>query len=146
MTQARISLWRYRERTLEYPGFHLGADPQGASRLLALLANLATARKPQIATVTLDPVTPGVLAVQNVRNPRVIGFRHWDLAVDPRFAPEQLQFTVVGERVRTEMSLVQVESVAAGVEDIRVRRGYSIGDEEEHQLWFWWQEDLIAPE
>jgi hypothetical protein len=60
--------------------------------------------------------------------------------VDPRFDPEHFKFVVVGERVRTEMSAVQAESVAAGVEDIRQQRGdYSIGEDDEHQLWFWWQ-------
>jgi hypothetical protein len=33
------------------------------------------------------------------------------------------------------------------VDDIRQRRGsYSIGDEEEHQLWFWWQDEPIHSE
>ena len=45
------------------------------------------------------------------------------------------------DRVRTELSPVQVESMAAGVEDIRALRGdYAIGDDGEHQLWFWWQD------
>ena len=46
----------------------------------------------------------------------------------------------MNDRVRTELSTVQVESLMAGVEDIRAGRGdYAIGDDDEHQLWFWWQ-------
>ncbi len=143
----RICLWHYSDRSPDYPGFHLSADRAGATQLLTLLANLAKARSPQIANVTLDPVTADVLAVPNNRGARITPYQHWDVVVDPRFAPERLHFTVVGGRVRIELSPVQVESVAAGVEDIRERRGgYSIGDDDEHQLWFWWQDDLILPE
>lgn len=143
----RICLWRYNEHTRNYPGFHLSADRQAAGQLLTLLGNLAKARAPQIASVTLDPVTVDVLAIPNNRGARISGYRHWDLIVDPRFPPERLHFTVVGDRVRTELSPIQAESVAGGVEDIRERRGdYSIGDEEEHQLWFWWQDEPLRSE
>ena len=140
----RICLWRYRERTRNYPGFHLSADHTGATQLIARLASLAKARAGQIANVTLDPPTADVLAIPNNRDASVAAYRHWDIVVDPRFDPERLHFTVVGDRVRTELSPVQVESLAAGVEDIRQRRGdYSIGDDEEHQIWFWWQNDPL---
>ena len=143
----RICLWRYRERTRNYPGFHLSADHQGAGQLLALLGNLRKARTPQLASVTLDPPTAAVLAVPDNRGASVSGYRYWELVVDPRFPPERLHFMVVNDRVRTELSMIQVESVAAGVEDIRERRGdYSIGDDEEHQLWFWWHGDPVHAE
>jgi hypothetical protein len=136
----RICLWRYRERTRSYPGFHLSADAKGCEQLLKLLGGLAKVRAPQIATVTLDPVTAAVLAVPNIRDATASAFRHWDLIADPRFDPERFHFTVMNDRVRSELSSVQIESVAAGVLDIRDRRGdYAIGDEDEQQLWFWWQ-------
>ena len=143
----RIYLWRYRERTRNYPGFHLSADRAGAGQLLTLLVSLAKARTPQLANVTLDPATADVLAIPNNRGAAISSYRHWELSVDPRYEPERLHFTVVGDRARAELSPVQVESLAAGVEDIRERRGdYSIGDEEEHQLWFWWQHDPVQRE
>ena len=143
----RVCLWRYREHTRDHPGFHLSADRQGASQLLTLLEGLARVRASRIANITLDPVTADVLAVPARRATGISGYRHWELIVDPRFPPERLHFTVAGDRVRTELSPVQVESLAAGVEDIRQRRGdYSIGDEEEHQIWFWWQGDPVQLE
>ena len=141
----RICLWRYREHSLTYPGFHLSADPPGAAQLLTLLGSLAKARTPQISNVVLDPVTPAVLAIPNNRSGHaaISAYRHWELIVDPRFPPERLHFAVMNDRVRTELSVVQVESVVAGVEDIRALRGdYAIGDENEDQLWFWWQEGV----
>jgi hypothetical protein len=136
----QVCLWRYRDRARNYPGFHLSADRSGCDQLLTLLASLAKARASQIGHIALDPVTPAVLAIPN-HAAEVSTYRHWELIVDPRFPPERLQFAVVSDRVRTELSLVQVESLAAGVQDIRERRGaYSIGDEEEQQIWFWWQD------
>jgi hypothetical protein len=136
----RICLWRYREHTRNYPGFHLSADTKGCEQLLKLLGGLAKVRAPQIATVTLDPVTASVLAVPNNRDAAVSAFRYWDLIADPRFDPERFHFTVMNDRVRSELSSVQIESIAAGVSDIREGRGdYAIGDEDEQQLWFWWQ-------
>ena len=139
----RISLWRYREPSLDYRGFHLSADPPGCAQLLPLLGSLAKARTPQIGNIVLDPVTAAALAIPKDRSglAAINAYRHWELLVDPRFPPERLHFTVMNDRVRTELSAVQVESVVAGVEDMRARRGdYAIGDEDEHQLWFWWEE------
>ena len=139
----RICLWQYRDNPREYMGFHLSADAPGCTQLLPLLANLAKARTPQIANIVLDPPSPGVLAIptRRVGSSAIIGYRHWELLVDPRFPPERLHFTVVTDRVRTELSPVQVESMAGGVEDMRALRGdYPIGDDEAHQLWFWWQD------
>ena len=139
----RICLWQYHEHALEYAGFHLSADAAGCAQLLPLLASLAKARTPQLANIVLDPPTAGVLAIANRRagNAPVSVYRHWELLVDSRFPPERLHFRVTSDRVRTELSPVQVESMAAGVEDIRALRGdYAIGDDEQHQLWFWWQE------
>ena len=139
----RICLWRYRDHSRDYPGFHLSADPPGGAQLLTLLGSLAKARTPQIGNVVLDPVTSAVLAIPNNRSGRsaISAYRHWELIVDPRFPPERLHFAVMNDRVRTELSVVQVESVVAGVEDIRALRGdYAIGDEDEDQLWFWWQD------
>jgi hypothetical protein len=143
MNPSRICLWRYREHPRDYAGFHLSAEKTGCAQLLGLLANLAKARTPQIASIVLDPPTAAVLSVANAHagNSPVIAFRHWELLVDPGFPPERLHFTVIMDRVRTELSPVQVESMAAGVEDmIAYRGGYPIGDEEEDQLWFWWQD------
>ena len=136
----RVCLWRYRGRTGNYAGFHLSADPAGCDQLLTLLGALATARAPRIGNVVLDPVTADVLAVPNDPRGEISAYRHWDLVVDPKFDPERLHFFVMNDRVRTELSTVQTESLIAGVEDIRARRGdYAIGDDDEHQLWFWWQ-------
>ena len=136
----RVCLWRYRDRARSYPGFHLSADPAGCDQLLTLLGALAKARAPRIGNVVLDPPSPDVLEVPPNRGTPVTGYRYWDLVVDPRFDPERLQFRVMHDRVRTELSTVQVESLMAGVEDMRARRGdYAIGDDDEHQLWFWWQ-------
>lgn len=137
----RVCLWRYRERARNYPGFHLSADPPGCDQLLALLGSLAKARTPQTGNVALDPVTPAVLAIPNNRDAAVSTYRHWVLVVDPNFAPERLHFTITNDRIQTELSTVQVESMADGVRDMRERRGdYAIGDEEGHELWFWWQD------
>ena len=139
----RICLWRYRDHSPDYPGFHLGADPTGATQLLKLLGSLVKARTPQIGNVVLDPVMSAVLAIPNNRSGRsaITAYRHWELIVDPKFPPEQLHFAVANDRLRTELSLIQVESLVAGVEDIRALRGeYAIGDEGEDQLWFWWHE------
>src|SRR5688500_7972506 len=135
----QICLWRYRENARSYPGFHLSADPAGCAQLITLLQGLSKARAPQIGHVVLDPVTASVLAVPNNAGATISAYQHWELLVDPRFSPEQLQFSVVGNRARTEVSKVQLEALAAGIEDIRQGRGdYSIGDDD-HQLWFWWQ-------
>jgi hypothetical protein len=139
----RICVWRYRDHSRDYSGFHLSADPAGATQLLKLLDSLAKARTPQIGNVVLDPVTPDVLAIPNNRSARsaIIAYRHWELIVDPKFPPEQLHFAVTNDRLRTQLSLIQVESLVAGVEDVRALRGdYAIGDEDEDRLWFWWQE------
>ena len=139
----RICLWRYREHSRNYPGFHLSADRPGCAQLLTLLGSLAKARTPQIGNVVLDPVTAAVLAIPNNRggHAAISSYQHWELVVDPRFPPERLHFAVMNDRARTELSVVQVESVMAGVEDIRALRGdYAIGDDDEHQLWFWWQD------
>jgi hypothetical protein len=139
----RICLWRYREPLRDYAGFHLSADPAGCDQLRALLSSMTRARKPEIGTVVLDPVTPLDVAVatNRVGDTRPTSYRRWELLVDPRFPPEHLHFRVAGDGVRTELSPIQAESIMGGVEDIRARRGdYAIGEEEEHQLWFWWQE------
>jgi hypothetical protein len=137
----KVSLWRYRERARNYPGFHLSADRLGCDQLLTLLSSLMKARTPRIGNVALDPVTPAMLAIPNNRDAAISAYRHWALVVDPGFPPERLHFTVTNDRVQTELSVVQAESVADGVRDIRERRGdYAIGDEEDHQLWFWWQD------
>ena len=136
----RVCLWRYREHARNYPGFHLSADPASCVQLIALLDTLAAARRPEIGTVVLDPVTAAVLAVPNNRGATISAYQSWELLVDPRFPPERLHFTVINARVRTELSAPQVESMMAGLADIREGRGdYSIGDEDDHQLWFWWQ-------
>ena len=136
-----ISLWRHRTRSEDNAGFHLSADRAGCDQLLVLLGNLARARSSQIGNVVLDPVSSAMLAVPGVRGDAITAFRHWELLADPRFPPERLHFAAVNDRVRLELSPVQVESIVAGLQDIRERRGgYAIGDEGDHQLWFWWQE------
>src|SRR5687768_4345680 len=107
----RVCLWKYRERARNYPGFHLSADPDGCTQLLELLRSLAKARTPQIGTIVLDRVTPADLSVPNNGDAEVEGYSRWELLVDPRFDPEHLRFAVVNDRVRTELSVVQVESV-----------------------------------
>lgn len=135
----RVCLWRYRARARNYPGFHLSADPDGCTQLLALLRNLAKARTPQIGTIVLDRVTPADLSIPN-NGDDVASYTRWELVVDPGFDPEHLRFSVINDRVRTELSTVQVESVAAGVQDICEGRGdYGIGDDDDHMLTFWWQ-------
>ena len=134
-----VCLWRYRERTPAHPGLHLSADITGCDQLLVLLGSLAKTRAPRIANITLDPVTPAILAVASNRDAAVTAYQHWEIVVDPRFAPEHFRFVVTNGRARTELSAVQVESLAAGITDIRQGRGgYSIGDEDD-QLWFWWR-------
>jgi hypothetical protein len=138
----RICLWRYTDAKHNHPGFHLSADVAGCNQLLRLLGTLAKARKSELGTVVLDPVGPAELAVPNARhgNARFSSYARWELLVDPRFPPEQLRFVVTNDRVRTELSPAQVESLIGGVQDIREGRGdYGIGDEDEHMLTFWWQ-------
>ena len=138
----RVSLWRYREHADDYPGFHLSADRPGCGQLITLFASFMKLRSPQIANIVLDPVTSDVLAVPNRRNATIHIYRNWELVADPSFPPERLHFTVMHDRVRTEMSVIQMEGIVAGLEDMRERRGgYAIGDDgTEQQLWFWWQE------
>ena len=140
MKAGQICLWRYRERVGNYPGFHLSADVAGCDQLLALLADLAKTRTSRIANIVLDPVTAAVLVVPNNGDAAISAYRHLEIVVDPRFAPERMHFTVMNDRVRMELSSVQVESLAAGVTDIRQGRGdYSIGEDDD-QLWFWWRD------
>lgn len=143
----RVCLWRYRDKSRDYAGFHLSADRAGCDQLLSLLPTLIKPRTAQIGTVVLDPVTPTDLAIPRSRvgQVAVMAYGRWELLVDSRFEPEHLKFVVVADRIRTELSHVQAESLIGGVEDIRARRGdYSIGDEEGDQLWFWWQDDPSA--
>ena len=138
----RICLWRYVDSRSPDPGFHLCADVAGCNQLLRLLGTLAKTRISELGTVVLDRVGPAELAasIERYDGGRVVSYARWELLVDPRFQPERLHFVVTHDRVRTELSPAQVESLIGGVQDIREGRGdYSIGEEEEHMLTFWWQ-------
>ncbi len=129
-------LWRYRDNQNNYPGYHLSADADGCTALLAWL------RAPKGRTeFRLQPVTPEVLSVPNNQGGSAgyVACTLLKLHLKPDAADGHFLFSEMSSRLSIECSQRQVECIIKGVEDIQRGEGdYCIRGDDEHVLWFWW--------
>ena len=133
----RICLWRYRDNTRNYPGFHLSADPEGC---LVLRDLLGTGR--QTTSTPLHSVDAEILEVPNnlKGEARWTSWRRFRIQSFGDEAPETFEFAEDGETLLLTCSRAQIGCILKGVEDMESGRGdYCIGGDGEHVLWFWWQ-------
>ncbi len=80
-----VYLWRYRENTRNFPGWHLSTDRPGGTALLQLFSLFPSATTRVHRTVPLTPPSPSVLAVPNNQqgNANVWAPTKWRVVFDP---------------------------------------------------------------
>jgi len=144
----KVYLWKYKENTKNYPGWHLHADDEGCASLLILIDSMKKAQFPSERTLNIKPPTPKILMVPNNRG----GKAKW-VTVD------KIKIKAVkGDSSSEEWSLIHdhpklfltvgenmLKAFEKGIKDITKGKGdYSIGHEKETKeyepsnLWFWW--------
>jgi hypothetical protein len=131
-----VSLWRYREKPCNFPGWHLAADAAGCASLLALLDALEADGAGVGRTVQLSAPGAAQLAVPNNRDAGWDAPQTLRLSVDA--AADAWQWLLDGERLGLQFGIVALSELRQGVRDIAAGRGdYSIGKSTD-ALWFWW--------
>jgi hypothetical protein len=135
-------IWRYKDNTRNYPGYHLTADAEGCASLLAWL------RSPKSRSeFRLQPVTPEVLSVPNNQGglAAYVGCTSLKLHVRSNIGRGHFVFSEVSGRLGLDCSQQQVECIIKGVEDIQRGEGdYCIGGDGQQVLWFWWYPEQRA--
>ena len=137
----RIFLWRYRENTRNYPGYHLTADRKGCAHLSDVLTTHEGTRRPMTNSVTLAPVTPEILSVPgNSRgDATAVALASLTLLTDPSYPDEWFKISDNGSACSLELSRAQAGCVLEGVTDILRDKGdYCVGGDGDHVIWFWW--------
>ena len=140
----KLYIWRYTEKTKNYPGWHLTLDNSGADSLLNLLSLFDELGNDALRTLTVSSPTQEILRVPN----NSAGWR----------APEKLKISfkhsesltkhwciqTVDKRLQLELGRDKLRELLKGVTDIQALRGdYSIGGSgssnyNDDCLWFWW--------
>ena len=144
----RVYLWRYRENTRNYPGWHLSTDRPGGASLLELFSLLPSASTPVYRTVPLTPPSQSVLAVPNNRGgfARIWAPTKWRVAFDPSSAAANTwAFPAGADPAVLTFGSSYLAPLVRGVSDILRHTGdYSIAcesddpSESSRELWFWW--------
>ena len=133
-----VMLWRYSENQRNFPGWHLTANADGCTSLIALLDAFAADAAPGSRTLTITTPTQAALAVPNNRSAA------W---VAP--AKLRLTFSAVPSQWSFPESTVPAE-LSIGAEWLPILRqaiagiplgggDYSIGPSGSGSLWLWWQ-------
>jgi hypothetical protein len=142
----RVYLWRYRDNTQNYPGWHLSADREGGLSLLALLALFEVTAESAHSTVPLSEPTPDVLTVPNNQDgrARVWAPTKWRIAYEPQ-APDLWVFPHSTDPAILTLGSTYLPLLVRGVSDLTSGSGdYCIASEfreapaESRELWFWW--------
>ncbi len=141
-----VYLWRYRDNTRNFSGWHLNTDRVGGASLLDLLSALEAEGAAAHRTVPLAAPTFNVLRVPNNQGgrARIWAPSKWRLAYDPT-DPHRWEFPIGSDPAVLTMGLRTLTLVARGVSDLMGGGGdYSIchtkgeAPSESTQLWFWW--------
>lgn len=160
--RGRVYLWRYKENTRNYPGWHMTADHEACTSLVELIDAMQVARWPSNATVAVSPPTDDILLVPNNRGgaarwtaPTSLKLKYTRDQVDADFWSLGLQ----GGTLILAMGATALATLQKGILDIANGKGdYCIGADEAHGtagsdavLWFWWlprgsEEQTARPE
>lgn len=133
----KICIWRYWDNTRNYPGYHLSADAEGCRDLRERLSQIRNS-----AVFSLAPPDAGVLSVPNNQGGRARYFagRKLQVQTTSSLLPDTFRWEEQDTTLILTCSREQIAQLLAGVADIERGKGdYSIGDENDHALWFWWQ-------
>lgn len=108
-------IWRYKDNQRNYPGYHLSADAEGCSALLAWLRS--SKERPEFR---LQSITAEVLGVPNNRagSAAYVGCSSFKLNVKTAFDSSHFLFSEVSGRLSLECSQQQLDYIVRGVEDI----------------------------
>jgi len=132
----KICIWRYKDNTRNYPGYHLSADAEGCRVLRERLNQIR-----DYEVFALTPPDMGVLAVPNNQGGRARYFEGRKLQVhtSASLAPNTFRWEEQGTTFILTCSQEQIARILAGVDDIEKGEGdYSIGGGDDQALWFWW--------
>jgi hypothetical protein len=117
-----IYVWHYPDGPKSHSGWHLTADAFGAGRLVGAIEGLLAGSSQETQLFALDPVTPAVLAVPNIRRAKALYASQ--LRVQVAREPRQLS-------MHEEAGLLTVEAGPARLEELRksiARVGEGDGD------------------
>lgn len=140
-----VSLWRYKQPSRGYSGWHLATDAEGAASLVDLLQRFLAGRESaSYRTVTVQRPAEAVLRVPNFGRGQApwVSPSKWRVQVDrlPGNA-DAWSFPATFDPAVLSLGRNRADQLIRGIEDIGRGKGdYSIGDEHEadSRLWFWW--------
>jgi hypothetical protein len=140
----KVYLWRYRQPSRHWVGWHMTADDPGCESLLNLLGQMKAAQWPSQQYLAIDKPTPAVLAVPNYRDETWYAPAQWKLKFPKgQVADEFWSLTRAGSEVTLILGASKLVEVSEGVQAVRMGDGdYAIGPEDKENwtesLSFWW--------
>jgi len=132
-----VCLWRYKNNTRNYPGYHLSADLEGCRFLRENLSTIGNR-----LTIPLNKPDKAVLSVPNNQGGRARFISGGKLRVEiiANLSDDHFEFDEREETIVLTCSRSQIGCLLRGIEDIESGEGdYCIRGDGAHALWFWWQ-------
>jgi len=132
----KICIWRYKESTRNYSGYHLSADKEGCQTLRKKLNQIQTS-----TVVSLSAPDAKVLSVPNKQGGRakVVSGQKLRFHTDDTLIHNCFRWEEDGSTWHLTCSREMIAKLIQGIDDIERGEGdYAIGDERGQNLWFWW--------
>jgi hypothetical protein len=133
----KICIWRYKDNSRNYPGYHLSADNEGCRELRERLSQIRNSE-----AFALTPPDAAVLSVPNNQGGRAKYFAGRKLLVRTAssLAPNTFRWDEQDTTFNLTCSREMIARLIEGVAEVEKGNGdYSIGGEYDQVLWFWWQ-------
>jgi hypothetical protein len=134
-------LWRYKENTKNYPGWHFSADEISCSAFIDLFNLMDVATYSGNCKISITPPNDALLSIPNNLNgnARYETAKQLVIKYDPL---KQVLWNIThnDSTVFIDIGKKYLLEFRKGIEDIKQGQGdYSIGPiADENRLWFWW--------
>jgi hypothetical protein len=141
----KVYLWRYRQPSPNWAGWHMTADDPGCESVLDLLARMKTAQWPSQQSLAIEKPTQAVLAVPNYRDETWSAPQRWKLKFSKgQVADDFWSLAQADSEVTLILGASKLAELSDGIQAVRGGEGdYAIGPDDqetgaESSLSFWW--------
>jgi hypothetical protein len=142
--KGKLYLWKYKQNTQNYPGWHLNANKEGVKSLLELFGLMKDAKYSCDRTLFVDAPTRDVLSVPNNKNAAFRTVKKIQLkCFGLDHAEDNWSFILTDDKIEFEFSKSKLEVLIKGIVDISEGNGdYALEIDDKvnpiEYLWFWW--------
>lgn len=140
-----VALWRYRDASRHYAGWHLSADDAGCQSIKEWLDILATNQAKANIAIQISRPSSALLQVPNCRGGSASTYSPVCLRLNYQPTENVWLITKVMDEVELTIGCEWLKQLAKGIEGILQGNGdYSIGHDDytdkqnDSRLWFWW--------